>query len=226
VTHHTQTKNADVVTARPLKWLAFSAALVTGSILGCLGSILQTPGGSLAIPTLEVFALGIGLAVIAWVFALMQTRQRWRRIYPFWMTVVSIIAAVWTFQFSLPASLSWDSGATAQANSILSHLHTEAQKHNGIAPHEPCTLQTTGSIGPLAAPYRQCAVWTPEGHVVTFTTVGSGTPRGLSYSDAGAEPGGDSCRRHLEGGWWMFREPSDTGGDPGQCPIGYKFQGV
>ena len=219
----TETK---AVSSRRQAVLASVAVIVVALVLGYLGWILPVPGGSLVVPALIVLGVGVGVALVGWVAASFRPLQAWRWIFAVGVGVVAVLASVWTFSFSLPASLAWDSGATAQAQAALASLQPSARAHGGVAPLQPCTFHGTGRIGPLDAPYLECAIWTPEGHFVTFKASGSGPARGIGFTDAGARTFPDACTRHLFGEWWMFTESADTDGDPGSCPIGYQFQGA
>jgi hypothetical protein len=203
--------------------LAAVGLFIVAVVLGYLGWILPTPGGSVFLPTLLVFAIALVIAAVSWLVAALRARPG---LQPFAIgtAVVGVIAAGWTFQFSLPASMAWNSGATVQAKTVLAHLDALAQGHRGVAPLQPCVTHITGSVGPLDAPYRTCGIWTPEGHFVTFTVGTPANARGLGYTNAGSATFPDECERHLVGDWWMFTNSNDPG-DPGMCPIGYHFQG-
>jgi hypothetical protein len=176
--------------------------------LGYLGWVLPSVGGSLAIPTLIVLGIGCAIAVGWWIS------------FRDWAVVIAVIAitigaSVWTFAFSLPTSLAWDSGATVQVQRAVA-LTNAGPKRNGI-PQQPCTNILTGHIGALGAPYSVC-VDSPS--LVTFTSM-TRPFRGYSYTDQGAAfP--DECSKHLFGKWWMF--VADVSGI-GDCPIGYQFHG-
>lgn len=220
---HTETK---AVSSRRPDLLGAGAVIVAALVLGYLGWILPVPGGSLVVPALIVLGIGAGVGLVGWVAASFRPLQSCRWTFAVGVGVVAVLASVWTFAFSLPASLTWDSDATAQARAALASLQPSALAHGGVAPLQPCTLHANGSIGPLDAPYLECAIWTPEGHFVTFRASGSGPARGIGFTDAGARTFPDACTRHLFGEWWMFTESADTDGDPGSCPIGYQFQGA
>jgi hypothetical protein len=205
--------------------LALVAVALVAIALGALGWFLPIPGGSLVAPTLTVLGVGAAIALVAWVAACFRPNQHWRWVFAAGVVGVTVIAGIWTYAFSLPMSLWFDSGATAQALAALAPLRASAQAHGGVATARPCTLQATGSIGPLRAPYQQCAVWTPEGRFVTFSAVGSSPSRGLSFTYVGAKTFADECARHLVGQWWMFTESANTNGVPGSCPIGYRYYG-
>jgi hypothetical protein len=183
-------------------------------VLGYLGWVLPSAGGSLVVPTLIVFGIGC-VFVVALAFltgslgvALMA------------MGVVAV-ASLWTFSFSIPASLTWGSGATSHAEAALAQLSSSPQTIKGVYPPHPCSIVRTGTVGPIDAPYRMCSVFTPEGHFVTFTSVGH-SEQGLGYTDVGASTFEDECSRHVVGKWWMFN--ARTNG-LGSCPIGYQFHG-
>jgi hypothetical protein len=202
------------------KW-GLLGALPVGFVLGYLGWVLPSPGGSLAVPTAIVGAVGAAAAGVAWVVACF--RPSWRDLWAFAVTtlVLTVLAVVWTFQFSLAAAMAWDLHATPSAKSFLLQVQRGPHHANGV-PVDPCTTVPTGSIGPLHAPYQECAVSSPEGHFVLFTAIGTGPVRGLGYTDGGAATFQDECSRHLVGQWWMFvQESSGTG----LCPFGYRFHG-
>jgi len=132
----------------------------------------------------------------------------------------ALLASAWTFQFSLPASLAWDSGATTQAQQALAQLKSEPKGLDGV-PQKPCRDITLGEVGPLKAPYRECAALTGRGgYFVTFVLVASNI-RGIEYTDLGSGSFADECARHLVGQWWMFSSDEGTGA----CPFGYEFHG-
>lgn len=197
------------------------AILGIGLVLGYLGWLLPSVGGSLFVPTMIVLGVGVALFTMCGFLATRLSPET-RRIK--FLTVGAIVtialAAFWTFQFSLPVAV-WSSNASEQAQVRLSELKDSPLNRNGVVPAPPCTEHDRGNIGPLSAPYKECAIWTPEGHFVTFT---EGQSRGLGYTDAGAATFPDECVRHLEGEWWMFVGSNDPS-DPGHCPIGYQFQG-
>ena len=193
----------------------FVAVLLTcdALILGCLGWVLPSPGGSLVIPTLIVFGIGCLVAVALWI----ATGGR--------AVVVSLIgiagvASLWTFAFSLPASLAWNSGATVQALAALSRPNPPTTNPADES-YLPCSVVRSGAVGPLDAPYQVCVTSFNSVHIVSFKTLGS-PYRGLTYTDVGASSFPDECSRHLIGMWWMF--VGDTG-RIGNCPFGYQFHG-
>lgn len=192
------------------------AALILSSVgilLFYLGWILPSPGGSVVVPTLVTFGIGCVAGLALWI-------ATGSRAIPITAVTITLVASVWTFQFSLAASVAWGSNATAQAQEALARVKSGPRSAVGIPLH-PCSISKTGSVGKLDAPYRQCAVSTPEGHFVTFTPEGQPT-RGLAYTDVGPGTFPDQCTRHLIGKWWMFTGSSDG---MGGCPIGYQFHG-
>lgn len=189
--------------------------IATALALGYLGWVLPTAGGSLVLPTLVVLGIGV-VASVAWWFTAHDL------IVVSLTVVITMTASVWTFAFSLPASVAWDSGATSQAQAILARLDSSPEKVNGVVPPQPCSTIAIGTIGPISAPYRQCPVFTPVGHIVIFMAEGQ-TSRGLGYTDRPAATFLDECVRHLVGQWWMFTAETSGTGD---CPVGYRFHGA
>jgi hypothetical protein len=200
---------------------AGSAILSVGLVLGYLGWTLPTPGGSLVVPTLIVAGVGLGVCATATVVAFRIPRRRRVARFVGPLVILTLVASAWTFAFSLPARMAWDSSATARAKAILFGLN-QGDVTKSVSP-QPCTTVTAGSIGPLDAPYRECATSTAEGHLVTFTAVGIRS-RGIAYTDRGPETFLDQCYKHLDGSWYMFtRGNPSTPATP--CPIGYAFHG-
>ena len=136
----------------------------------------------------------------------------------------TVPAAIWTFECALPAAIKW-SDATGQAQDALSLLQHSAQNRHGTVPPQPCVVHFTGSVGPLAAPYKECAIWTPVGHLVTFMANSPKASGGLVYTDRPSASFEDECARHLVGDWWMFAPSTDSNGNPGSCYFGYRFAG-
>ena len=181
------------------------------ALLGYLGWVLPEVGGSLAIPTLIVFGIGCAIAFGWWIGF---------RDWPVVASVVAITigASTWAFAFSIPASVTWGSRATVQAQSALSRIGSSPD-HAYTA---KCLAFETGGVGPIGAPYRQCTGANPLGADYVIFTAAHQTTRGLAYTDGGAAMFGNECSRHLVGKWWMFTSETDGTGD---CPIGYKFHG-
>ena len=196
------------------------AALTVGVALGCLGWVLPTVGGSLATPTLIVFGIGAGVTLVGWVVASFVPQRRAAWIFAVTVGVCTVPAAVWTFEFSLPAAVVFDTHASQQAQQALLRVQAEPKNAEGV-PQHPCQEVSRGSIGPLEAPYMECAVSVPESRFVTFSTT-EGTPGGLTYSEGGLAGFEDECVRHLVGSWWMVSP--DTSGI-GDCGFGYHYRG-
>jgi hypothetical protein len=201
-----------------------AAAVFVGIALRALGTELVTPGHSLAVPTAIVAAVGGGIVLVSWVVASFRATRQAGWILAVGSGVVTVLACLWTFEFAIPAAIEW-SNATAQAQGVLSRLQHSPQNFHGTVPPQPCTVHATGSVGPLGAPYRECAVWTPVGHAVTFTAAGPNASGGLVYTDRPSAFFADECARHLVGSWWMVAPSTDSDGDPGSCYIGYRFHG-
>jgi hypothetical protein len=211
---------AETTWARRIGARGLLVALPVLLVLGYLGWVLPSPGGSLLVPTAVVAAAGAAVAFVSWVVACF--RPAWRNLWAFAVAVVACtaLAAVWTFEFSLPVAMAWDTGATPSAQRTLLQAQ-HAPINAGGVPYLPCSTVETGSIGPLPAPYRVCAISSPEGHFVIYTAVGTSPVRGVAYTDVGAATFPDECSRHLVGPWWMF-----VGGASGSgCPFGYRFHG-
>jgi hypothetical protein len=190
--------------------------LVLSSLtLGLLGWQLPSPGGSVVVPTLIVFAIGSTSALIWWIVL-----GNWRMVTA--AMAITVVASIWTFQFAVPASVTWLSGATQSASAAIARLSVSRAGDSTVGP-EQCSLVQTGSIGPLRAPYRQCTASTPAGSFVTYDAVVGGSHQGIGYTDAGAQTFPDACVRHLTGRWWAFAFTADG---TGACRIGYTFQGA
>lgn len=198
--------------------------VVIGIALGVLGTVLVTPGQSLAVPTAIVGAVGGGIVLVSWVVASFRSGRQAGWMLAVGSAVVTVLACLWTFEFALPAAIKW-SNATEQAEEVLDRLQHSPQNFHGTVPLQPCTVHATGSVGPLAAPYKECAVWTPVGHGVTYVSDNPNASGGLVYTDRPSAFFADGCQRHLVGKWWMFAPSTDSNGDPGTCYLGYMFHG-
>ena len=206
------------------RWAAAVIAVLIGIGLGALGTTLVTPGQSLAVPTAIVAAVGGGILLVAWAVASFRAGRQAGWILAVGTAIVTLLACIWTFEIALPASVEW-SNATAQAQTVFSGLQHSPDNVHGTVTRQPCVSHETGSVGPLSAPYKECALWTPVGHDVTFTAIGSNSSGGLAYTDRPSAFFADQCERHLIGNWWMFAPSTDSNGDPGSCYIGYQFHG-
>jgi hypothetical protein len=180
-----ETKDRRDVKRRWPEGVAVGGAVLAGLLLGFLGWTLPTYGGSLVVPTMVVFGSGAVLVLVSWALASIRRQLRPLRVSSVIVGVFTIAASIWTFGFSLPASLAWDRGATQAAQLMLAQVGKTAT--HGVAPLQPCTDVTHGSIGSLQAPYSQCPEYTPEGHFVY---------------------------RHLVGQWWMFVGDAASGSCP------------
>ena len=206
------------------RWAAALTVVIIGIGLGALGGMLVRPGQSLAVPTAIVAAVGGGIMLVAWVVASFRAGRQAGWIFAVGTAVVTALACLWTFEFALPASVEW-SNATAQAQAAFSRLQHSPENFHGNVPPQPCIVHATGSVGPLSAPYKECAVWTPVGHAVTFIASNPNASGGLVYTDRPSAFFADECERHLVGRWWMFAPSTDSNGDPGSCYFGYRFHG-
>lgn len=197
-------------------WPVTVGALATlGLILGVLGWLLPSPGRSLAVPTLIVLATGCAAVLIYW-FGVSRSGRHLDWKVAVAILGIAVVASIWTFAFSLPASLVWNSGATLQARAAIARPNRPT-KNPADESYLPCSVVRSAPIGPLDAPYQVCVGSDKD---VSFVTLGR-PYRGLAYTHDGAKTFPDECSRHLIGMWWMFVE--DTSGI-GNCPFGYQFQ--
>ena len=205
-------------------WVPIGAAIVLGVGLGILGTTLVTVGRSLAVPSAIVAGVGAAVVLVSWVLASFRPQRRAGWIFAVSAAAVTVLAAAWTFEFALPAAVAW-SDATAQAQAALRVLQHSPQNYHGTVRPQPCLVHPTGSVGPISAPYKECAIWTPVGHSVTFESASAGAQGGLLYTNRPSTSFEDMCVRHLVGSWWMFSSAADANGDPGSCSFGYGFLG-
>lgn len=201
--------------------LAAGAGVLMGLVLGYLGWVLPTPGGSLVTPTLVVAGVGAALVIGGTAVALAIPHRLEAVTFAGVVLIFTLFASVWTYQYSLPAQMAWDSTATARAKAILFGMNHG--NLNATVPPRPCTEVTTGSIGPLQAPYEECATSTAEGHFVTFYRDGD-PEKGISYTDRATETLLDVCYKHLVGFWYMFTR-ADLSDPESPCGVGYDFNG-
>ena len=168
-------------------------------LLGCLGWMLPSVGGSVVIPAVIVFGTGLLIVIIA--TAVAMDRPRWR---PFAISAViaTVLMSIWTFEFSLSMQIQF-SNATAQARAAIESSH-------GVP---TCSMHVRGSVGPLSAPYRECV----SGQMVTFTRAGTTQGGGLVYASNGVTGLQDACVFTLLDDWTMFAS------DATSCPQGYNF---
>src|SRR5271163_300675 len=89
------------------QWAAAMAAVVIGIALGALGTVLVTPGQSLAVPTAIVAAVGGGIVLVSWVVASFRARRQAGWVLAVGAAVVTVLACLWTFEFALPAAIEW-----------------------------------------------------------------------------------------------------------------------
>jgi hypothetical protein len=127
--------------------------VVIGIGLGAQGSMLVTPGQSLAVPTAIVAAVGGGIMLVAWLVASFRAGRQAGWIFAVGAAVVTVLACLWTFEFALPASIEW-SDATAQAQAAFGRLQHSPENFHGTVPPQPCIVHATGSVGLLSAPYK------------------------------------------------------------------------
>lgn len=212
------------------RWIAPILAVAAAALLGYIGWALLAPGGSLVVPTLIVLGSGLALAAIAALVAFLGPRRRAWWLFSGLMVPLAAVAAVWTFFFALPAAVAWDPSLHGQALAVLARLHAAPTNAHG-RPRRDCWTITTGSAGPVGAPYRECAIDSSIGSRpfvhVWFAPV-SVPSEALDYTDVGTAAFVDECYRHLDGDWWMTApedEAAASGGGGRACRIGYRPSG-
>jgi hypothetical protein len=67
-------------------------------LLGCLGWMLPSVGGSVVIPAAIVFGTGLLIVIIA--TAVAMDRPRWRP-FAIGAVIATVLMSIWTFEFSL-----------------------------------------------------------------------------------------------------------------------------
>jgi hypothetical protein len=141
------------------KVLPLVGGILVGLALGYLGWVLPTPGDSFLVPTLVVAGVGVVLVLVVGIFALHPFHQS---LWVFCLTVLvfTIAASIWTYEFSVPASVAWDTNATHQAQLVLARVNAEPKTVNGV-PSKACWTVWSGSIGSLRAPYSECGGGVP-----------------------------------------------------------------
>jgi hypothetical protein len=185
-------------------------------LLGYLGWRIIDPGGSLVVPALIVFGARTAIAALATLATRSPRSSGHRRaLLTFGVAALAwtLLASVWTYEFAVPLSVAW-SDADQQAQTAL----TQPTSTTIIVPGPgslDCTLVSSGSVGPIEAPYRRCV----DGGLVFFSSVGSNG--GIAYDDSGRVPPQQGiCYRHLYGPWWLLHGKTDPMAD---CPFGYDF---
>src|ERR1700728_2826930 len=114
------------------------------------------------------------------------------------------------------------SAATRTAKAVLFKLN-----HGDLrttVPLQPCSFISSGSIGPLKAPYKVCPISTAEGHFVDFIAVGRSPVQGISFTDRGPETFLDECYFHLIGRWHAFRA-ANLSNPAAPCDAPWHFHG-
>jgi len=167
----------------------------------------DSPGASLAGHCLLVAGIALVVAGIGWSF-LCTKGTTVRRVFFVSMLVVGFLATWWAWAFAMPAAMAWDSGATPNA---LAAMRDAPEGKTG------CVQVSSGSVGPLSAPYQRCA--STYGVEYYASASDPGTAGGLLFQQGTTLPP-DQCLRHLVGNWYAFTE--DPAGATGyaQCEGG------
>jgi hypothetical protein len=172
---------------------AIVLAVISGLVEVVVGIKLPVVGLSILLPTIVV-------ALISLCFLVLGTAILFRvktALLTFIVLSVSIGLATtwWTYAFSWPSAMALDSSATPSALAALSVAPQIATK---------CVIRTTGSVGPLRAPYQRCA--TRAGSTVFYSAMANGQvidpSRGLVFDEGPASNLSDHCVRHLVGDWY------------------------
>ncbi len=205
--------------------LALVAAIIVGLILGYLGWIFPIPGGSVVGPSLEILGIGFAIvaaAIVAIIFA-PASWLPWLSTFLVAQFIVTIVMSVWAYGFPLKVAMAIQQPrADLAAEGYLHSLNHGNLQMN--VPSTPCRVVNTGHIGPLEAPYQECAFSTAEGHFINFTSAKPGTKGRLTYTDVELKTFADMCYRHLVGRWYTSTLPHlEQPGYP--CPMGYSFHG-
>jgi hypothetical protein len=201
------------------RWAAtLGAVVVVGTGLGYLGWVLPGPGGSVVFPTVAVCGVGVVFVVVAAALNLALPKRRFGWLLPVGIAVMTVTASIWTWQFSLAASINWSNTPTLVGRA-LAGAEGAPGSPDGTFGH-PCATVTSGHAGPLAAPYLECATVNPQGKAIVFTAGQGPSVHGLAFVEGGSGWFADQCSHHVLGPWWTFRALTDgTGG----CPFGYRF---
>ncbi len=205
---------------QPVRWAVLLALLVGALLFGALDGYIayriESPGTSLAGHCLLVAVIAIVAAAIGW--RLFRSRSRkFRATFTTSILIAGLLATWWAWAFAMPAAMSWDTHATPRAFEALKGIGVE---------RSVCVIVTRGSIGPLHAPYQQCAINGRPGSQVQFTARSEGAKsdvspdRGLIFTEAATNTLSGLCTRHLVGDWYAFT--ADPSGKAGYtCRFGF-----
>jgi hypothetical protein len=205
--------DAQLADEGPVRWTVLLAlligALVFGALDGYVAYVIESPGTSLAGHCLLVAVIAVAAASLGWSLFRSKSR-RFRITFTTSILIAGLLATWWSWAFAMPAAMSWDTHATPRA--------LEALKGIGVE-RSVCVIVTTGSIGPLHAPYQQCAINGQPGSQIQFTARSGGgksdvsPARGLIFTETAANTLSDLCTRHLVGDWYAFTaDPSGKAG--------------
>ncbi len=186
-----------------------AVAILVGLVEGLVGWELQSPGGSLAIPCLKVGVIAVSVLLVGtWLLGRLE-QKRACRAFVAASVCFGVVAVWWTYAFALPAAMAWDAGATPMATSSLIGAPANGSR---------CTTINSGSIGPMQAPFTQCASNASTGPVVFYGAV-SNQDEGLAFVEGSMRDtlGGYACVRHLVGEWWAWQNAGTN------CHLGYNF---
>ena len=190
--------------------LAASIPIAISIVAGLLGWLLVGPGRSLLVPTAEVALLVVLASVLGTVVLSFSDNRQLHRLFIGLFAVLGSMAIAWTYFGVLPASVVWNSSGPDLAAKALQGSTSG------------CQLVTTGSVGLISAPYKECVDTFKGAVAVRFAKVNM--TMGYVYLAATNTSGWfpDECSRHLVGNWWAYSGPAPSAG----CPVGYQFSGA
>ena len=188
-------------------------AALLGLFEGFVGFTSVTPGASLATTCALVATMGLIALTSGWVLLRRQRHSVPVRVFVVGTVLFGAAAVWWTWSFAMPTAMRWDPGATSRAQAALRGIGED---------RSVCASVRTGVIGPLEAPYRQCAINGPPGSTVEYLVLSgeqvASPSRGLVHSDAPETTFSGECPRHLVGDWYaVTSDPSGL--------IGYTCRG-
>ena len=190
--------------------LTVSIPIAISIAAGLLGWLLVAPGRSLLVPTVEVALLVVLATVLGTVVLSFSDNRRLRRLFIVRFAVLGSMAIAWTYFGVLPASVVWNSSGPVLAAKALQRSTSG------------CQLMTTGSVGLITAPYKECVNTFNGAVAIRFARVDMNM--GYVYLTATKSSGWfpDECSRHLVGNWWAYSVPAPSAA----CPVGYTLSGA
>ena len=191
---------------------AVSGGLVIAGVAFFVSWKLVSPGASLMVPCVAVAAFVLVALAAGLVILVPFGSPRAIVSYVLVAGLFGMAVIWWTWAFSLSAPMAWDSGATPHTLAALAKAPTHSSR---------CVVVTTGGIGPLRAPYQECAIGPSHAGTVHFYAMSGGSvvspSRGLVFDEGPASFLSDECARHLVGRWYAFTGDPAGGTGYDQC---------